>query len=146
MTISEKLLKYRTELKMTQQEVADRLGISQGTYNHWESDKARIVIEHIPKLSEIFGKPATEFIPEGMVVKIVTNQDNKDDSINGFEIKLDAKKLYKDLDDSKNEIIASQRETIIAKDETIAAQKATITTQQTQIERLLAEVERLKQG
>ncbi len=136
MTISEKLIKYRTDLKMSQQEVADRLGISQGTYNHWESGKVRLTVEHIPKLVEIFGKSPTEFIPEGTVVKIAHNQDNKDGSINAFEVVIDAQKLYKDFENSKNEIIASQRETIIAKDETIAIQKETIAAQHAQIEAL----------
>ncbi len=136
MTVSEKLIKYRTELKMSQQEVADRLGISQATYNHWESGKARLTVEHIPRLVELFGKSPTDFIPEGTVVKIAHNQNNKDGSINAFEVVVDAQKLYQDFEGSKNEIIASQRETIMAKDEIIAIQKATITAQQAQIEAL----------
>jgi transcriptional regulator with XRE-family HTH domain len=110
MTFGTKLHKLREKNRLSQQEVADLIGVSQNTYSRWESDLSTFKIEYLSKLAEAFKVEATDLIPQGTTVKIVNNKDNKDTSVNGFEINMDARELYKDLLDSKNEVIRLLRE------------------------------------
>ncbi len=101
MTFGTKLLKLREKARLTQQEVAEQIGVEPHTYGRWESDLNSFKVEYLIKLAEVFKVEPTELIPQGTVVKIVNNTDNKDSSVNGFEIKMDARELYKELLDSK---------------------------------------------
>jgi transcriptional regulator with XRE-family HTH domain len=112
MTFGTKLRKHREIARLSQQEVADAIGVSQSTYNLWESDKSRFRVDYLPKLAEVYGVDIGELIPENTSVKIVNNRDNKDSSINGFEIKVEARELYQEIIASKNEVIAAKDETI----------------------------------
>jgi transcriptional regulator with XRE-family HTH domain len=106
MTFGTKLLKLREKNRLSQQEVADLIGVSQNTYSRWESDLSTFKIEFLPKLAEVFKVDPTELIPQGTTVNIVNSGSQKiDNSVVGFEINMDAKELYKDLLASKNEII-----------------------------------------
>ena len=68
MTYGTKLRKIREKNKLSQQEIADQLQISQSTYSQWESDLTTFKVEYLPKLAEIFKIDVTELIPEGTVV------------------------------------------------------------------------------
>lgn len=92
--------------------MADFLDISQSTYSLWEGDKSTPQVEYLPKLSEILKVDIIELIPKSTSVKIVNNTDNKDNSVNGFEIKIDGRELVKELLESKDEIIRLLREEI----------------------------------
>lgn len=105
MTFGTRLLKLRKESRLSQQQVADLIDVSQNTYSRWESDLSSFKIEYLPKLANVFNVEPTELIPQGTIVKIVNNKGNKDSSVNGFEISMDARELYKDLLESKNEVI-----------------------------------------
>jgi len=110
MTFGTKLHKLREKSRLSQQEVADFIGVSQNTYSRWESDLSTFKIEYLPKLANVFKVEPTELIPQGTTIKIINNHDNKDTSVNGFEINLDARELYKDLLTSKNEVIRLLKE------------------------------------
>jgi transcriptional regulator with XRE-family HTH domain len=127
-TLGKKLRDYRLEAKMSQQEVADALEIAQSTYHMWESDRAKLKLEYLPKIAELYGIEPTELIPEGTTVKIVNNRENKDNSINGFEIKVDARDMYREIINSKNEVIA-------AKDAVITSLSDKITTLQAELKK-----------
>ena len=110
MTFGTKLHKLREKSRVSQQEVADFIGVGQNTYSRWESDLSTFKIEYLPKLAEAFKVEPTGLIPQGTTIKIINNHDNKDTSVNGFEINMDARELYKDLLSSKNEVIRLLRE------------------------------------
>jgi len=110
MTFGTKLHKLRERNRLSQQEVADFIGVSQNTYSRWESDLSTFKIEYLPKLAEVFKVEASELIPQGTTVKIVNNSDNKDNSVKGFEINMDARELYRDLLASKDEVIRLLKE------------------------------------
>jgi transcriptional regulator with XRE-family HTH domain len=106
LTYGTKLRQFREKSRLSQQEVAENLGIGQSTYSQWESDQSTFKVEFLPKLAHLFGVEPVELIPEGTIVKIVNSGNQKiDNSIVGFEIKMDARELYKDLLESKDEII-----------------------------------------
>jgi len=54
MTFGTKLHKLREKSRLSQQEVADFIGVGQNTYSRWESDLSTFKIEYLPKLSEAF--------------------------------------------------------------------------------------------
>ena len=54
MTFGTKLHKLREKTCLSQQEVADLIGVSQNTYSRWESDLCTFKIEYLPKLAEGF--------------------------------------------------------------------------------------------
>ncbi len=53
--LCENIKKYRHINELTQQEIADRLGIDRTTYSKYESGKATPQFNNIIKLSEIYG-------------------------------------------------------------------------------------------
>lgn len=53
-TLGTKLARLRSKKGYSQQEVADRLEVSQPAYHKWESDEAKPGIENIIKLSRFF--------------------------------------------------------------------------------------------
>lgn len=114
-TYGTKLNQLRNKAKLSQQEVADFIGVSRSTYNSWESDQASYKVEYLTKLAQVFNVSPIELLPNSSSIKIVNNHDNKDNSINAFEVSLDAKEIYKELINSKDEIIFMLREQINSK-------------------------------
>jgi len=111
-TYGTKLNQLRNKAKLSQQEVADFIGVSRSTYNSWESDQSSYKVEYISKLSEVFNVSPVDLLPLSNSVKIVNNRDNKDNSINAFEVSVDAKEIYKELLNSKDEIISMLKKQI----------------------------------
>lgn len=94
---SKKLRKIRDSKRLTQQDVADRLGISQPAYCEWEKQDSDIKLENILKLSEIFNVDLNELAPETTTFKIFNNNnhENQNNSFIGFEVNVD--NIYNDL-------------------------------------------------
>jgi transcriptional regulator with XRE-family HTH domain len=114
MYIGTQLRKLRDKRKLSQQEVADHLGIAQSTYWNWESDECHFKMDHLQKLSELFEVDAADLLPEGAVVKIVNNKENKDNSVNAFEVKMDERAWNEKLIKSLEEIISLLKEQNVA--------------------------------
>lgn len=105
-TYGTKLNQLRIKAKLSQQEVADFIGVSRSTYNSWESDQASYKVEYITKLADVFNVSPTDLLPNSNSIKIVNHHSNKDNSINVFEVSVDAKEMFKELLNSKDEIIS----------------------------------------
>lgn len=54
MGVGTNLKRLRNKTKISQQEVADMLGIDRNTYTSWESESTDIKSQYIPKLADIF--------------------------------------------------------------------------------------------
>jgi transcriptional regulator with XRE-family HTH domain len=65
MYIGTQLRKLRDKRKLSQQQVADHLGVAQSTYWNWESDESHFRVEYLPKLAEILQIDATALIDTG---------------------------------------------------------------------------------
>jgi transcriptional regulator with XRE-family HTH domain len=111
------LHRHRTNAGLSQQAVADLIGISKTTYHNWESDKTDMKVSFLPKLAEVFGVDLSDLFPPDLTVTI--NHPKAAD--NG--ITLDARKLYDDL---------------------VGSQKRTIQTLEAENRRLWEEVDGLK--
>lgn len=61
-TFQENAVKLRRERKLTQQEVADRLGISRIAYSKLERGETRLVNESAEKLARLYEIPEDELI------------------------------------------------------------------------------------
>ena len=49
-----RLREARKKARLSQQQVADYIGISQNTYSYWENEKYNVDSESLRKLSELF--------------------------------------------------------------------------------------------
>lgn len=55
MTVGEKIQQYRKQLKMSQDELGQRLLVSRQTVSLWEKDQTLPTIDNLIRLKEIFG-------------------------------------------------------------------------------------------
>lgn len=62
MTLGERLLEYRTNLKMSQDTLAEKVGVTRQTVSKWETDQSAPEFNKIIPLCEIFGITADELI------------------------------------------------------------------------------------
>lgn len=62
--IARKLRERRNELKLSQQQVADYIGVSRANVTHYESGRLKIRHNILKKLSEILGKPVSYFLDD----------------------------------------------------------------------------------
>lgn len=101
MKISENLRKIRLQkTKLSQQEIADFLGVDRNTYANWEKGENDVKSEFIPKLAHILGVQIGElFESSGKNIVISNNHyDGKDHSVlNGAVIILTDPKATEDL-------------------------------------------------
>jgi len=84
MNIGDNLRVLRSKQNISQQEIADFLGVDRKTYVSWESGTADIKSTYIPKLAEFLQVEINDLFKE-KVSNIVINQhnsDNKDTSTN----------------------------------------------------------------
>jgi len=92
MEIGSKLKKIRENKRFSQQEIADILNISQRTYSNMESNKTKIGIAQLSKLSEILDFDLLELLQEQGLVLNQNNNEFKDNS-NGIVINNLSEKL-----------------------------------------------------
>lgn len=62
MTLGERLLEYRTNLKMSQDTLAEKVGVTRQTVSKWETDQSTPEFNKIIPLCEIFGITTDELI------------------------------------------------------------------------------------
>jgi transcriptional regulator with XRE-family HTH domain len=84
MNIGNNLRVIRSKKNISQQEVADFLGVDRKTYMNWEMSVSAVKSSYIPKLAEFFDIEINDLFQEKSVDIIINqqNSDNKDTSIN----------------------------------------------------------------
>jgi transcriptional regulator with XRE-family HTH domain len=105
MGIGDNLRAVRNKNNISQQEIADFLGVDRKTYVSWEMGTADIKSSYIPKLAEFLHVEINDLFRERSN-EIVINQhnaDNKDNSINGVIFLLTDK-------DSVNQLVEVMKE------------------------------------
>lgn len=60
--LGRRIAHLRQQAGLSQQAVADRLGIAQQTLAHYEVGRLRLPVSLLPKLAELFGVPADELL------------------------------------------------------------------------------------
>ena len=126
------------------------LDVPQTTYQSWESDKSCPKVEYFIKLLNLFEIPINNLTPEGTVIKVVQNHDNKGNSVDGLEISLDPSKPNDDLAVKYMKLLEAKNKGLEDENNGLRLQQhstnETITSLKSQNEALLAEVERLRGG
>ncbi len=61
-TLGERIATLRKEAGLSQQAVADKLGIAQQTYAHYEVGRARMPVSLMPEVAALFGVGADELL------------------------------------------------------------------------------------
>ncbi|RXM40190.1 XRE family transcriptional regulator [Chryseobacterium sp. CH21] len=74
MTLGTKLNKLRTDRKLTQVQIAERLHVSQNAYNKWESDKAKPAMENLMKIADFYETDVYELLDETPIVQNNTDR------------------------------------------------------------------------
>ena len=99
MSIADNLRKIRNRKNVSQQEIADFLGIDRKTYMNWEAGIADIKSSYIPKLAEFLHVEINDLFREKSTHIIINQQntDNKDTSINGLVLLLTDKEAVNEL-------------------------------------------------
>jgi transcriptional regulator with XRE-family HTH domain len=99
MDIASNLKKYRSKSNISQQEVADTLGIDRKTYIGWESGISNVKSQYIPELAKLFNIEIGELFREKSSDIIINqhNTDNKENSINGVILLLTDKEMMNQL-------------------------------------------------
>ncbi len=102
MDIADNLKRFRNKSNISQQDVADSLGIDRKTYISWESGVSDVKSQYIPELAKIFNVEIGELFREKSSEIVINqqNSDNKDSSLNGIIILLTEKEIMDDLVDT----------------------------------------------
>lgn len=65
MTLAEKLLSLRTEKGLSQEDLAELMGVSRQSVSKWETDQSVPDLDRIIKLADLFGVTVDELVREG---------------------------------------------------------------------------------
>lgn len=76
---AQRIVTMRRSMRMTQQELANELGISRASVAFMETGRTSSARKHIPKLAEIFGVPPDLFLT-GLVEANVTQELSADEN------------------------------------------------------------------
>lgn len=68
--IGSRIRAARNKSSMSQAEVADRIGLTQGGYSHLEVGDRLANLELLQRLSELFSVPISAFLPESWLIPI----------------------------------------------------------------------------
>lgn len=66
-TINERIKNFRNQLHLSQEYVANFLGLNRATYTQMENGKRKITAEDISRLSELFGVTADAILNENQM-------------------------------------------------------------------------------
>ncbi len=105
-TIGTKLCQHRLAAKLTQQAIAERLGVKTNTYGSWEADHTSPSGIYFPILAEIFGVTIDQLFPNN-------NNGSLPNKTNTTAHKMDENEALKLVLQSKEEELAA-KEAIIA--------------------------------
>jgi transcriptional regulator with XRE-family HTH domain len=71
-TLGNHLRKRRLDLKLTQKDVAEKLGVDKTTVQFWENNRVKPSLRLIPKIIEFLGYDPYETIPMSLGEEIIT--------------------------------------------------------------------------
>lgn len=82
-TLGKRIMQHRKELKLTQDQLAEKLGVTAQAVSKWENDQSCPDISILPKLAAIFGISTDQLLgsePEEKVHEgVVVTEDDKDE-------------------------------------------------------------------
>lgn len=117
MEIGTRIRRQRDKKKMSQQVLADIVGVAQSTIHNWESELTSPDSYEIKKLAEAFDIPVSQLLMETTTLKVT--QQNRDKShSNNQPIHATAQPtIYQDLLSAQKELIQVQKARILSLEE-----------------------------
>lgn len=113
MGVGTNIKRLRNKTKLSQQEIADMLGLDRSTYINWENEISDIKSQYIPKLAEIFNVDIRDLFEDELKNINITNNtfENKDNSTSGNIIvfNISDKEVTEKLSSQIEELIKSLR-------------------------------------
>ena len=100
MTFGERIYKFRKELNLTQNEVAEKLFVTYQAISHWENGNTKPDIDMLPKLAEVFNKSIDEFFYDDVKSRFKV-KDYEEDKL--YVVVAKGKDLIKVVDYDNNE-------------------------------------------
>ena len=88
MTIGEKICKLRKEYNYTQEQLADRLGVSRQSISKWESDLAYPETDKLIELGKLFNCSMDYLLKDGITEKTEVTNTDFTDSLKKFREKV----------------------------------------------------------
>lgn len=76
MGVGTNLKRLRSKTKLSQQEIADMLGLDRNTYTNWENETTDIKSQFIPKLADIFQVSILELFESGKKEAVYNRLEN----------------------------------------------------------------------
>ena len=114
MGVGTNLKKLRSKTKLSQQEIADMLGLDRNTYTNWENEATDIKSQYIPKLAEIFQVKIQDLFEDGQKSTVSNSQDNFEMHDNSIGQKDFQQGIIINITDSEAaKVISSQLEELI---------------------------------
>lgn len=107
MKIGNKLFSTREERKLTQNEMADLLGLSTSAYSRLERNQVSVEMEQVANFADILNVPFQDFLPEHLAI----NNNNQNGQV-GFIIG-----NYYSYGKEVNEVLAKENEALREKNE-----------------------------
>ncbi len=113
-TINENVKKIRKQKKLTQEFVAQKLGVSRAWYNKLENDEIDIKVDLLPKLAEIFKVPVQELtqVNDSNYFSTTNNHSQIKNIANIVNDNAEIKELYDKLIISKDELLKEKQNRI----------------------------------
>lgn len=114
MGIGTNLKRLRSKTKLSQQEIADMLGLDRNTYTNWENEATDVKSQYIPKLAEIFNVGIQDLFDseqKNVVTNKLENFEMKDNSIGQKDVQ---QGIIINITDSETaKLLSSQLEELI---------------------------------
>ena len=101
MGIGKNLRKLRDSRSLSQQEVADFIGVERKTYMNWETEVSKVKDTYIPMLADFFKVDINDLFKDNsssiVITQNNTNKDNKENSVNGIIVLLNDKEAVDEI-------------------------------------------------
>lgn len=111
-----KLRKLRTERRLSQADLADKIGVSQTTIWEWEQRDSNVKLELFLKLGEELQCDPNDLAKDGMSIQINTQHNNtntiSENSIIGVQVNIEAFEMMKQLIATQKELITLLMESL----------------------------------
>ena len=96
-TLGKRIVYYRKQLGLTQEQLAEKLGVTAQAVSKWENDQSCPDITTLPQLAEIFGVTTDALLGREAPVReaeLVTEEEEEEDKNNKFEFTWDGGKKH----------------------------------------------------
>lgn len=86
MSLQDQLRNYQSLRQLCQTQMAEKLGISQGTYNKWINKRQEIPPKYYTQIAEVLNLPLKDIVPKEMRVNFTLPSGEVSPSVNALKL------------------------------------------------------------